>query len=513
MLVVAATAGLAWVAGCGDGATEPPPPDPPRPTTVAVTPATAELTALGATEQLRAEVRDQNGQVMTGATVTWASGSVAVATVDPTGLVTAVGNGTATITATAGSASGSATITVAQEVSAVAVSPEADTLVAGDTLRLAAEATDANGHPVAEVEFTWASSDTLVAAVDDAGLATAVGAGQAEVTAIAAGVTGRAQLTVVAPVPTTVAVSPDTVSLTALGQTARLTAEVRDQAGRLMEGVPVSWSSADTTVAAVDSAGLVTAIGGGATMVAATAGKASGAAVATVMQSAGSVVVSPPADTVALGDTLRLVAEAFDENGHRVEGAEFRWSSSDVSVATVNGAGLVAGVAEGAATITAAAGDASGASEITVENPDRAGLVALYNATDGPNWVYAENWLTDAPLGEWYGVRIRGAGRVFSLRLFNGLKGVIPPELGNLSNLEVLALSSNQLTGPIPPELGNLSNLEVLALSRNQLTGPIPPELGPKQASRVRGASFGCASCHRADLAASTGLFCRLARG
>ena len=37
--------------------------------------------------------------------------------------------------------------------------------------------------------------------------------------------------------------------------------------------------------------------------------------------------------------------------------------------------------------------------------------------------------------------------------------------------------------------------------------------LGPKQASRVRGASFGCASCHRADLAASTGLFCRLARG
>ena len=37
--------------------------------------------------------------------------------------------------------------------------------------------------------------------------------------------------------------------------------------------------------------------------------------------------------------------------------------------------------------------------------------------------------------------------------------------------------------------------------------------LDPKQASRVRAASFGCASCHRADLAASTGLFCRRARG
>ena len=131
---------------------------------------------------------------LAGATVTWANSAASVATVSATGLVTAAGNGTATITATAGSASGTATVTVAQEVSAVAVSPAADTLVAGDTLRLAAEATDANGHPVAEVEFSWASSDTLAAAVDDAGLVTGIGTGEAEVTATAAGVTGRAEL-------------------------------------------------------------------------------------------------------------------------------------------------------------------------------------------------------------------------------------------------------------------------------------------------------------------------------
>ena len=54
-------AALALVAtlSCGDGAIEPPPPDPPRPTTVAVTPATTQLAALGATVQLSAEVRDQ----------------------------------------------------------------------------------------------------------------------------------------------------------------------------------------------------------------------------------------------------------------------------------------------------------------------------------------------------------------------------------------------------------------------------------------------------------------------
>ena len=68
LLVVAALAGLVWAAGCGDGATEPPSPrpDPPRPTTVTVSPATAELTAVGATTQLSVEVRDQNRQVMTG---------------------------------------------------------------------------------------------------------------------------------------------------------------------------------------------------------------------------------------------------------------------------------------------------------------------------------------------------------------------------------------------------------------------------------------------------------------
>ena len=481
---------------CGDGATEPAPPDPPRPTTVTVSPATARLTALGATVQLSTEVRDQNGSVMAGAPIawssgdatvatvdgsglvmaagngtatitattgsasgsaavtlaqtvsavavspaadtlvawgdtvrltaeatdanghgvagaefTWASDDATVATVDGSGLVTAVGNGTATITASAGGVSGSAAVTVAQEVSAVAVAPAADTLVTGDTLRLAAAATDANGHAVAGAEFDWASGDTAVAVVDAAGLVTGVGAGEAEVMATAAGVTGRAALTVVAPAPTAVAVIPDSVALTALGQTAQLTAEVRDQIGRVMEDVRVSWSSADTTVAAVDSAGLVTAIGGGVTTIMATAGEVSATAAVTVMQSAGSVTVSPRADTVALGDTLRLVAEAFDENGHALAGAEFTWSSSNRSVATVDASGLVTGLAEGMATITAMAGDASGTSEITVENPDRAALVALYEATDG-NWVRRDGWLTDAPLGAWHGVTVDRGGRV-----------------------------------------------------------------------------------------------------
>ena len=110
---------------------------------------------------------------------------------------------------------------------------------------------------------------------------------------------------------------------------------------------------------------------------------------------------------------------------------------------------------------------------------DRAALVALYHATDGDNWTYNTNWLTDAPLDEWYGVDERNDGRIVEIELGrNQLAGSIPPELGNLEELERLYLAHNQLTGEIPPELGNLTNLIELALDHNQLTGEIPPELG-----------------------------------
>ena len=477
-----------WTYACGDGATEPPttPPDPPRPTTVAVTPATVRLTALGATEQLTAEVRDQNGNPMARATVTWASSAAAVATVSASGLVTAAGNGTATITATAGTASGSATVTVVQEVSAVAVTPAADTVVTGDTLRLDAEAADANGHPVAGAEFDWASSDTLVAVVDDAGLVTSVGAGAAEVTATSSGVTGHAQLVVEVPAPTTIVITPDTVRLAALGDTARLTAEVRDQLGRVMEPGPVAWASGDTLVATVDSTGMVTAAGNGTATITAAAGDATGSAAAVVRQLAVSVILSPSADTIALGDTIRLAAVAFDQNGRMVTDAEFTWASRDVEVATVDALGLVRGLAEGTATITATTGSAQGTAEVSVRNPDRAALVALYIATDGPNWRWSDNWLTDAPLGDWHGVTLQQSGRVADLNLpFNNLAGPISPALGKLTDLASLILEGNSLAGPIPPELGKLTSLVELRLGSNRLTGTIPPELGNLTGLRV----------------------------
>ena len=99
----------------------------------------------------------------------------------------------------------------------------------------------------------------------------------------------------------------------------------------------------------------------------------------------------------------------------------------------------------------------------TSAETDREVLVAFYNSTDGENWGDSENWLSDAPLGEWEGVNTDDNGRVRALNLrFNELSGEIPPELGSLSNLVVLSLRGSALSGEIPPELGNLSNLTTL---------------------------------------------------
>ena len=110
---------------------------------------------------------------------------------------------------------------------------------------------------------------------------------------------------------------------------------------------------------------------------------------------------------------------------------------------------------------------------------DREVLVTLYNETGGPDWQRNGNWLTDQSLNTWDGIATDAEGYVTRIFLpWNNLTDSIPPELGDLARLEVLALYGNNLTGRIPPELGKLSKVRDLSLSSNKLEGPIPPEIG-----------------------------------
>ena len=128
---------------------------------------------------------------------------------------------------------------------------------------------------------------------------------------------------------------------------------------------------------------------------------------------------------------------------------------------------------------SAGAGDSSNVANATTLGVDRAALVALYNATDGENWSYKRNWLSETSIERWYGVTTDGNGHVIELDLNgNNLKGTIPPELRNLAELQSLWLMGNRITGEIPAELGILSELKELTLSGNDLGGTIPTELG-----------------------------------
>jgi len=116
-------------------------------------------------------------------------------------------------------------------------------------------------------------------------------------------------------------------------------------------------------------------------------------------------------------------------------------------------------------------------STTAVNVQDSLALVALYNSTDGDNWYYNDNWLTGS-VKDWYGVTVSNGYVTYLELAANNLTGFIPPELGNLTNLNQLIIYGNPLTGSIPKELGNLSNLHRMHLGDNWLTGSIPSELG-----------------------------------
>ena len=140
---------------------------------------------------------------------------------------------------------------------------------------------------------------------------------------------------------------------------------------------------------------------------------------------------------------------------------------------------IAAAVALGVIGLWAASAGGVSAQSPAPASADRAALIALFNATNGANWVDGENWLSDKPIGEWRGVVADADSRVASLELAdNNLSGAIPPAIGDLSNLVSLDLSGNDLSGKIPAAVGNLVNLDSLNLADNRLSGQIPPSLG-----------------------------------
>jgi murein DD-endopeptidase MepM/ murein hydrolase activator NlpD len=183
----------------GGGGTTPPPPPPAAVATVEVSPASASL-AISATTQLSATTRDASGNTLSGRSVTWASGNTSIATVNATGLVTAVSAGSTAVTATAEGRAGQATITVTPPpVASVVLNRDTASVLAGGAVPLSATPRDAAGTTLTGRTITWSSSAPAVATVNAAGLVTTVAPGSAIITATAEGRTASATITAVDP--------------------------------------------------------------------------------------------------------------------------------------------------------------------------------------------------------------------------------------------------------------------------------------------------------------------------
>lgn len=337
------------------------------PNAVVVTPAQL-LVQEGGTSPLTVQVLDNLGQEIPNSVVTFASSDATVATVSSSGVVTGVVPGKATITATSGGKTGTAEVTVtATPVASVVVTPAQPSIVQGRTFMLTAQALSATGQPLTGRTVVWTSSTPSVADVLNSGLVSAVSAGSAVIFASIDGVLGWSNVTVVPVAVASVTVSPSTASVT-IGQTTQLTAVTRDAAGNALSGRVVSWSSNQTAVATVTSAGVVTGVSAGTATITATSEGQSGSATVTVATpGVRTITVTPSSATISpLGGTVALTAVVRDPSGAIIN-ASVTWTTSNSLVATVSSNGTVTGHLPGTVTITAKSGSATATATITVQ--------------------------------------------------------------------------------------------------------------------------------------------------
>ena len=471
-----------------------------EPTTITLSTYRIVFTAVNDHVRIDATVLDQDSRVIADATVNWRSADNSVARVTDRGVVTAAGAGTTQITVSSGYATATATVSVEQAADSIEITPPSITLAqVGETGQFTAVVLDSNDRIIPGAAVVWSSSNPEIATVDASGLVTAVSPGDALVTASSGGVsTSRPVYVEVAPEPARIVLNISEATLAAVGQSLQLDAQVYDDNNAAIPGAAVMWSSSRPDVATVDAGGLVIAVSNGTTQVTASSGDASANALIHVViegteppepppppppPSASRIEINPSSATLTkVGQTVRLEAVVYDAEGTEIHGASVTWSSSRPEVATVNANGLVTAMSNGTARILAESGTISANVEIVVaiSSSDREVLVQFYNATGGPTWNNNTNWLSDAPLNDWYGVSTDLIeGRVTHLDMNgNNLSGTLTPALGNLTELFMLSLPRNSISGRIPAELGRLTNLEWFNLASNKMTGSIPAELG-----------------------------------
>jgi uncharacterized protein YjdB len=379
---------------------------PPAPVaSVSVSLAANTLTA-GQTTQATATLRDASNNPLSGRVITWSSSDNAVATVNGSGIVTAVAAGSAQITATSEGQNGSAGLSVtaaAVPVATVTVALASSSLNPGQTTQATATTRDASNNVLTGRSVSWSTSNPSVATVSASGLVTAVAVGTAQIIATSETKTGAANLTVAAAPP--VPVASVSVALAASsrnpGQTTQATATLRDANNNVLTGRAITWSSGTPGVATVSPSGLVTALAVGTAAIIASCEGQSGSATLTVTAATpapvATVSVSLAASSLNPTQTTQATATLRDASNNVLTGRSIVWTSSDNTLATVSATGLVTAIAVGNIQITATSETKSGSADLAIQDPAPPGS---FNEPSGMTLISerAFNALNEDPL-------------------------------------------------------------------------------------------------------------------
>ena len=206
---------------------------------------------------------------------------------------------------------------------------------------------------------TWTAGNPSVATVNAAGLATAVGAGYTQIVASSGGISATSDLTVniaggggTSGAPS-ITVVPGTAAATFVGETTQFLASGSLTAGGTPQNLTnqVQWVSSNVQVATVNSGGLATAVGSGTTTITASSGGVNGSGVLTVTISGASsqptlAIIPTTASATFVGETTQFIAlgNLIGSAATQNLTGNVTWSSSDVSVATIDQNGLATAV-------------------------------------------------------------------------------------------------------------------------------------------------------------------------
>jgi len=313
-----------------------------------------DTVVVGATRQLSASVTDGSGALQN-MPVSWSTTAPAIASVSTSGIVSAVAPGTAQIVASSGASADSATIVV-RATEEFRVEPSIVSIPLGDQLQFtvsSAMIAALRSAASSTAPIRWSMSDSTIAMVDENGVVTTTGLGDVTLKASVGTASGSATIAVKQNTIGSIRISPTNSSINAK-TSEQLAATLLDDNGRVIPGTVNNWSSSNTSVATVSSAGLVTGVARGSVIV--TARVASKRATATVNildVPVATVDVSAPATTVAIGQTLQAATTLKDADGNVLTGRVVSWQSSNPALATVTSKGVVTGIAAGDVTISA----------------------------------------------------------------------------------------------------------------------------------------------------------------